>query len=250
MRFLVLQHLEIEPPALIGDCLRKEGHILETVHIHKHDTIPDSLEGYAGLIVMGGPMSANDASVNDVLAYHASPFIEEEVNLLRRAVAQDFPVLGICLGAQLLAKAADAEILPSPERELGWYRLLPTPGGKIDPLFSSLPPEGLDVFQWHGETFLLPHGAELLASCPRVPNQAFRLGSCQYGLQFHAEVNTPIIHKWIDAGKSERSYLGENGIRNILRETPQRLSAMRSFCDVICRNWLALSKKSFAISPQ
>ena len=239
MRFLVLQHLEIEPPALIGDCLRKEGHALETVRIDKHDTIPDNLAGYTGLIVMGGPMSANDNL----------PFIKEEINLLRQAITQDFPVLGLCLGAQLLAKAAGAEILPSPERELGWYRLLSTPDGKTDALFSSLPAEGLDVFQWHGETFLLPRGAKLLASCPKVPNQAFRLGSCQYGLQFHVEVDTPIIHKWIDAGESERAHLGENGIRKILAESPQHLSIMQSFCDVICRNWLALSKKDFFISP-
>jgi len=230
MRFLVLQHLEIEPPALIGDCLRKEGHTLETVHIYKRDTIPDNLTGYTGLIVMGGPMSANDAL----------PFIKEEINLLRQAIAQDFPTLGICLGAQLLAKAAGAEILPSPERELGWYRLLSTPDGKTDALFSSLPANGLRVFQWHGETFSLPVDATLLASCPNVSNQAFRLGSCQYGLQFHVEVDTPIIHKWIDAGESERAHLGENGIRNILFETPQYLSAMQSFCDTLCDNWLKL----------
>jgi len=245
MRFLVLQHLEIEPPALIGDCLRKEGHTLETVHIHKRDTIPDDLTGYTGLIVMGGPMSANDVSANNDL-----PSIKEEINLLRQAIAQDFPVLGICLGAQLLAKAAGAKILPSPERELGWYRLLSTPDGKTDILFSSLPAEGLDVFQWHGETFLLPQGAKLLASCPKVPNQAFRLGSCQYGLQFHVEVDMPIIHKWIDAGENERTHLGKNGIRNILLETPQHLSAMQSFCSVLCRNWLVLSKKgSFTNNP-
>jgi len=233
MRFLVLQHLEIEPPALIGDCLCKEGHTLETIHIHRRDTIPDNLTGYTGLIVMGGPASANDTI----------PFIEKEINLLRSAIAQDFPVLGICLGAQLLAKAAGAKILPSPERELGWYRLLSTPDGKTDALFSSLPAEGLDVFQWHGETFLLPKEAKLLASCPKVPNQAFRLGSCQYGLQFHVEVDMPIIHKWIDAGESERAHLGESGIRNILLETPRHLSAMQSFCSMACRNWLALSKK-------
>jgi len=230
MRFLVLQHLEIEPPALIGDYLHREGHMLEAVHIHRRDAIPDDLAGYTGLIVMGGPMSANDHS----------PFIEEEINLLRQAIAQDFPTLGICLGAQLLAKAAGAEILPSPERELGWYKLLSTPDGKTDALFSSLPANGLRVFQWHGEAFSLPDSATLLASCSKVPNQAFRLGSCQYGLQFHVEVDAPIIHKWVDAGESERAHLGEKGIQNILFETPQYLSAMQSFCDTMCNHWLKL----------
>jgi len=233
MRFLVLQHLEIEPPALIGDCLRKEGHTLETVHIHKRDTIPDDLTGYTGLIVMGGPASANDTT----------PFIEKEVSLLQKAIAQDFPVLGICLGAQLLAKAAGAEILPSPERELGWYRLLSMPDGKTDALFSSLSAEGLDVFQWHGETFSLPDDATPLASCPNVPNQAFRLGSCQYGLQFHVEINAAIVRQWIDAGESERVHLREEGIRSILRGTEQCLPAMQSFCDVMCNNWLKLARQ-------
>ncbi|MDQ6960868.1 MAG: gamma-glutamyl-gamma-aminobutyrate hydrolase family protein [Mariprofundaceae bacterium] len=102
MRFLVLQHLDIEPPALIADCLLEAGHTLETVHIHKRDAIPGALSGYAGLIVMGGPMSANDKHL---------PFIGKEIHLLQQAIAQDFPVLGICLGAQLLAKAAGAKCL-------------------------------------------------------------------------------------------------------------------------------------------
>jgi len=235
MRFLVLQHLDIEPPALIADCLRIAGHTIETMRIDKGESMPDILTDYAGLIVMGGPMSANDAL----------PFIEEEIRLLQQAIAQDFPVLGICLGAQLLAKAAGAKIFPSPERELGWYRLHATEKGKTDPLFSSLPEAGLNVFQWHGESFTLPDSSTLLASCDNVPNQAFRLESCQYGLQFHVEVDETIIRQWIDAGESERAHLGENGIQNILLETSQYLSAMQSFCNVMCRNWLALSKKDF-----
>ena len=231
MHFLVLQHLDIEPPALLGDHLLKEGHMLETVHIDHAETIPDTLTGYAGLIVMGGPMSTNDDS----------PFIKEEIALLQQALAKDFPVLGICLGAQLLARAADAEILPSPQRELGWYPLFPTPDGKTDALFSSLPVDGLKVFQWHGETFSLPDNATHLALCPNVPNQAFRLGSCQYGLQFHVEVDGTIIRQWIDAGESERKHMGENGIKNILHNMPQCLSAMQSFCDTMCGNWLALA---------
>jgi len=233
MRFLVLQHLEVEPPALIADCLHTEGYTLETVHIHKRDAIPDTLKGYAGLIVMGGPMSANDDS----------PFIKEEIALLQQALTKDFPVLGICLGAQLLARAANAEILPSSERELGWYPLFPTPDSESDPLFSSLPVKGLNVFQWHGETFSLPPDATLLASCVHVPNQAFRMGSCQYGLQFHVEVDEAIIRKWIDAGEGERAHLGENGVRDILLKTPEYLSAMQLFCNSMCTQWFKFARR-------
>jgi len=233
MRFLVLQHLDIEPPALLADCLMKAGNIIESVRIDRKEAIPDTLKDYAGLIVMGGPMSAKDNL----------SFIQEEINLLRQAIAQDLPVLGICLGAQLLAKAAGAQIFPSPERELGWYRLLPTPDGESDPLFFTLPAKGLDVFQWHGETFSLPSDAKLLASCPKVPHQAFRLGSCQYGLQFHVEVDEAIIRTWIDAGESEREHLGENGARDILLEIPQHLSSMQLFCNSMCTQWLKLARR-------
>jgi len=231
MRFLVLQHLDIEPPALIADCLRRDGHTLESVRMDKQQNVPDTLAGYAGLIVMGGSMSANDDHL---------PFIKREIQLLQQAIAQDHPVLGLCLGAQLLAKAADAEILPSPERELGWYPLYATMDGKTDALFSSLPDAGLNVFQWHGETFSLPDAATRLASCPHVPNQAFRLGSCQYGLQFHVEVDANIIQQWGEAGESEREYLGEDGIRKMLLETPQYIPGMASFCRALCKNWLTL----------
>ena len=231
MHFMVLQHLDIEPPARIADCLRKQGHTFTTVHIDREEAIAESLTGYAGMIVMGGPMSVNDIS----------PFIKKEMDLLQQAIAQDFPVLGICLGAQMLAKAAGAEILPSPERELGWYPVFPTPDSETDALFSPLPVEGLNVFQWHGETFSLPEHSVSLASCPNVPNQAFRLGSCQYGLQFHIEVDETIIRQWIDAGESERNHLRGNGIRNILAEIPRHMFAMQSFCDTMCIRWLALA---------
>ena len=233
MRFLVLQHLDIEPPAVIADCLLGAGHMLETVHIYQNNTIPDILKGYAGLIIMGGPMSANDGL----------PFIRQEIALSQQAIAQDMPVLGICLGAQLLAKAAGAEIVPSPERELGWYPLRTTPDGETDALFSSLPAAGLDVFQWHGETFSLPRNATLLASCPKVPNQAFRLGIRQYGLQFHVEVDEAIIGKWITAGDSECQHLGMDGITDLRAATPRYLDAMRTFCRRMTRAWLALAGK-------
>jgi len=231
MHFLVLQHLDIEPPALIADCLLEAGHTFEIVHIYKGNPIPNTLEDYAGLIVMGGPMSADNRL----------PFIANEIALLQQAIAQDFPALGICLGAQLLAKAARAEIVPSPKRELGWYPLLATPDGKVDTLFSSLPTEGLSVFQWHGETFSLPREAMLLASCPEVPHQAFRLGTRQYGLQFHVEVDEATIGLWIMAGDGEREFLGIKGVTGLKLATPEHLGTMRAFCRRMIRSWLALA---------
>jgi len=229
MHFLVLQHKNIEPPARLADALSRGGHRIEACHVEQMP-VPESLSGYDGLIVMGGPQSANDEHL---------PYIRDELALLERAIAEDFPVLGICLGAQLLAKAGQALITRSPVWELGWYPVFPTPASAGDPLFSVLPEAGLCIFQWHGETFSLPPGAMLLAHHPNVPNQAFRLGSCQYGLQFHAEVDEQIIERWIGAGDDERRHLGPDGILEI-REYMTRIDPMHAFCEGLMQAWMRL----------
>jgi GMP synthase (glutamine-hydrolysing) len=228
MKFLVLQHLDIEPPARVADVLSQAGHHIETCHVQQMP-VPESLAAYDGLVVMGGPQSAND----DL------PYIRNEIALLRLAIAEDFPVLGICLGAQLLAKAGQAEVTRSPVWELGWYPVFPTPASAGDPLFTPLPEAGLCIFQWHGETFSLPDGAQLIAHHPNVPNQAFRLGTSQYGLQFHAEVDAPVIERWIEAGDGERHHLGPQGVQDI-RRNMARIDPMHGFCDAMVQAWLHL----------
>jgi GMP synthase-like glutamine amidotransferase len=227
---LILQQLSCEPPGLLSDILREEGWEMESVLVSDR-AVPDTPEDYAGIIVMGGPMSANDTHLD---------FIRAELNLLTRAIAADSPVLGICLGAQLLARAAGAGIYPAEERELGWYTLYPTSGAASDPLFEALPKDGLKVFQWHGETFSLPSRATLLARCNHVPHQAFRLGSCQYGLQFHVEVNEAIIRCWVDVCDSERSHLGPRGVEDMLNETSAHLVDAHAFCRRMTRAWAGL----------
>jgi len=226
---LILQQLSIEPAALLAEIVHDEG--WETVPVlAKNEPVPVALDGYAGLIVMGGPMSANDVHLD---------FIAAELKLLKKAIAQDFPVLGICLGSQLLAKAAGATIHAAAEHELGWYPLTPLASAADDPLFSDSA-DGLDVFQWHGETFSLPEEATLLASCESVPHQAFRLGSCQYGLQFHIEVDEAIIRTWIDANDADREHLGDEGVKRMLAETPARIDHAHTFCREMTKAWLGL----------
>ncbi len=231
MRFLIIQHLSIEPPALIGEILCAAGHALHYVHIDEGDALPENTADFSAVVIMGGPQSANDTH----LAY-----IDNELRWLSKALADGMPMLGICLGAQMMAKAAAAEITRSPVRELGWYPVFPTSASRNDPLFADLPSTGLQVFQWHGETFSLPAQASLVATHPDVPQQVFRLKQAQYGLQCHVEVDESIIHTWIAAGDSERDALGESTIAALHNETAQHLDAMRLFCRQMVKNWLAL----------
>lgn len=226
MHFVTFQHLDIEPPALIAEVLLGQGHTLATIHLDQGESLPSSLHGIDGVIIMGGPQSANDAHL---------PYIRQELAWLEKALAEGMPMLGICLGAQLIARAAGAGIGPSPVRELGWYPIYPA---ENDPLFAALPAEGLHVFQWHGETFSLPATATLVATHPDVPHQAFRLGSAQYGLQFHVEVEAPIIENWVEAGASERAHLGRNGIDSLRCQTPEYLPTMQAFCRDMTLAWL------------
>ncbi len=225
---LILQQLACEPAALIAETIQAAGIGVEVV-MAPAAPIPQTLQAHSGVVVMGGPMSANDER----------EFIQRQLALLAWCIEHDAPVLGTCLGAQLLAKAGGAEIIRSPVRELGWYPLHPTQAAAADPLFSELG-EGLHVFQWHGETFTLPGGAVLLASCPQVENQAFRIGSRLYGLQFHTEVDEDLIREWIQVGHDERRHLGDEGIGELWRQTPQYLPAARDFCRRMVRAWLRL----------
>jgi GMP synthase-like glutamine amidotransferase len=137
------------------------------------------------MVVMGGPMSVND----DL------PFLRRELALIAEAVNFEIPVLGVCLGAQLIAKAMGAKVYRNNIREIGWAPVTFTEAARRDLLFEGLSaPE--TVFHWHGDTFELPWNAELLASSPACRNQAFRAGSRIYGLQFHLEVTPEMIAQW------------------------------------------------------
>jgi len=231
MDFLILQHVKIEPPNLIGEVLRDAGHSLHTLHLNCGDTLPADTRDFSGVVIMGGPQSANDTHLD---------YIRDELAWIGERIREGMPMLGVCLGAQMMARAAGGSVSTSPEREVGWYPLYPTGDAVSDPLFSALPARGLTMLQWHGETFALPESATLLVTHNKVPGQAFRLGRAQYGMQFHCEVDAPLIEQWLAAGDSERAWLGETGIERLHEQTPQFLDPMRGFCRQITRNWLKL----------
>jgi GMP synthase (glutamine-hydrolysing) len=137
------------------------------------------------LVVMGGPMSVNDPL----------PWLRQEERYLVRAISSGVPVLGVCLGAQLLAKCLGARVYPMGHKEIGWHPVRFTEAGLTDPLLQGLASEET-LFHWHGETFELPADCQRLAGSDLCANQGFRSGSSLYGLQFHPEVTPQIIESW------------------------------------------------------
>ena len=185
---LVLQHVPHEGPGSLNSLLQTAGFRIHTLKFWPEAETEPAPENYQGLIVLGGPMGVYEADKYRHLA--------GEKMLIERAVKDNLPVLGICLGAQLIANALGARVYPSGIKEIGWYDLAPTADGKNDPLFHHLSANE-KVFQWHGDTFDLPNGAVHLASSPLCANQAFRYGRNVYALQFHLEVDAKMIDAWL-----------------------------------------------------
>ncbi len=187
----ILVHDATEPPGLLEERLTARGIATRVHRLDLVGTLPPDLDA-GPIIIMGGPMSANDQD--------AYPWLAEEEALVRDAVAGGRPVLGICLGAQVIARALGARVYPS-VREIGWRTLGGIPG---NPLF----PPSFFAFELHGETFDLPPGARLLATGVDVPHQAFAAGSA-LGLQFHLEATPAIIEGWTaDLPEDERTRCG------------------------------------------
>ena len=180
---LVIQHAPWEGPGRIGHALAARGIAMHTRTLISQPAVsmPD-LDRYAGVVVLGGPARATDTVAHPALAI--------ERDLLRSAVDRDMPVLGICLGHQLLSLALGGELEPDAADEVGMGPLTLEGDGLVGAA------GGLDVLHWHRDNASLPPGAELLASTPGCPNQAFRLGSA-LGLQFHLEVDAAMLERWL-----------------------------------------------------
>ncbi|WP_330279575.1 methyltransferase domain-containing protein [Streptomyces sp. NBC_00056] len=180
MGVLVVQHVRAEGPHAIGEALVAAGLRLRVCRVWAGDPLPESLAGVEALVVMGGPMAAHSDA--------GFPTRHAELDLLREALAAEVPVLGVGLGARLLAVAAGGAARTGSGPQVGWAEVRTGPAADRDPLFAGAP-ERLRVPHRHGDTMELPHGAALLASCERCPVQAFRVGASAWGLQFHLEMD-------------------------------------------------------------
>ena len=185
MDVLIVMHVEKEGPGLFGRFLAQGGARTRTARLHLGDPLPDP-GAQDAVIVLGGPMNVYEEAEH--------PFLAAETAFLREAAERDVPLLGVCLGAQLIAKAAGAPVTRNGKEEVGWGAVTLTGEGAVDRLFRLLPPE-LPVFQWHGDTFAIPAGGALLATGLDCRNQAFRLRR-SWGLQFHLEADREMIADW------------------------------------------------------
>jgi GMP synthase (glutamine-hydrolysing) len=187
-KVLVFQHVSAEPLGTLDPMLRRRGHRIRYINFHRHPESSPDVSRYDALIILGGPQHPDEG--------HIYPHLNVEMRCIEDALKREIPVLGICLGAQLMAYALGGGVRAMREWEIGWYDLLPSEHAAADPLFCTLK-EPHPVFQWHGYTFDLPDGATHLAKSESCKNQAFRYGQHAYGFQFHLELDERLINRWL-----------------------------------------------------
>jgi len=238
LRILVVQNSRTAPIGLLGDYLTEFGADLVTVTPPEDDPLPADASGFYGAVVLGGPQSAGDDET--------SPYIPRLLDLMRSFAEADRPILGICLGAQLLARAHGERVYKHSLMERGFKPVASTPAGADDPVMGPLGPVR-HIMQWHYDTFDLPKDAVLLATGPDCANQAFRLGDSQYGLQFHPEVNPDIVRDWVSraegATQDEIDAIG----REIDAQIDRHLHEAAAFARDLARNWLELVRRKNSI---
>jgi len=227
---LIFQNAEGEGPGILADCLDRRPWDKKISDLYLGESIPEDWKNYSLLMVMGGPMNVYEEDTY--------PYLKEETAIIKEAINMGLPVLGFCLGAQLMAKACGAKVVKGDKKEIGWYRVQLAEHGIKDPLLKSFPKD-FTVFQWHGDTFNLPHKAVRLARSVDCANQAMQIGHFSYGFQFHFEVTKEMIGEWLINGREEIEELGKAGLaEKILADTDRFISSVHSLCRNFFENYL------------
>jgi GMP synthase (glutamine-hydrolysing) len=234
MRVLVLQHISCEHPGVFSEVMRERGIEQVAVELDEGEALPDWRE-FDAVVAMGGPMGAGDDADH--------PWLGPEKQLVRDAVEDGRPFLGVCLGVQLLAAALGARVYAAERPEVGLLPVELTAEGRADPLFAGLD-DRLVSLQWHGDTFDLPSASTRLARSPQVPNQAFRAGERAYGVQFHLEVTGDMAREWSAVPAYQRSLaetLGEEEGAAFIADVEHRADELHPPARRLFSNWLDLA---------
>jgi GMP synthase (glutamine-hydrolysing) len=224
-KVLSIQNVACETLGTLEGMFRKDGLAVENISAQE-DGVPARSSGYSAIVVLGGPMAV----------YDNLPYLQKEQDLIRDAIKNDVPVLGVCLGSQLIAQAAGGRVFKGRKKEIGWHDVLLSPQGKAS-LFSGISEKKMRVFQWHGDTYELPRDATVLAYTDLYP-QAFKVGSA-IGVQFHLEVDERLIRTWMKEYDAEVRAEKIDAKRSILPAAGD-LSELEKKCQVVYRNFTAM----------
>jgi GMP synthase-like glutamine amidotransferase len=194
VRIHALQHAAIEDLGAIEEWGRERGHQISYTHLYRNEACPE-VDAFDWLVVLGGPMSVHEEE--------RYPWLREEKTLIRRAVEVGKTLLGICLGAQLLAEVLGSPVTRNRYEEIGWFPVTLTEDGERSPLFGGFPKTFM-ALHWHGDTFELPEGCQRVAESEGCANQAFVYGDRLVGLQFHLEATRQTLQKWFGAPEAEQ----------------------------------------------
>jgi GMP synthase-like glutamine amidotransferase len=221
-----------EGPGYFATFLTERGIPWTLFKLDAGERVPDDLSQYGGFAFMGGPMSVND----DL------PWIAPILELIRKAVKNDQPCIGHCLGGQLISKALGGVVEPNPQKEIGWCEARIENNAAAQEWLGKLP--GFTTFQWHGETFTIPPGATRILTSPHCANQAYVLGK-HLGMQCHVEMTPELIETWCNDGADEIAEQMTRGthdavqsVQEIRRETPAKLPGLNSVAAQLYTKWI------------
>jgi GMP synthase (glutamine-hydrolysing) len=226
-KILSVQNIRCETLGLLEQMFVHDGYHVEKVNT-PNDPVPTSPLGYDAIVILGGPMSV----------YDNLPYLQKEQELIRNAMKNDTPVLGICLGSQLIAQAAGGRVYKGKKKEIGWYNVYLTPASSND-IFRGFTDKTIRIFQWHGDTYDLPANAKILAYSDLYP-QAFRIGSA-VGIQFHFEVDEPLIQTWMKEYSAE--LIAEKIKPESMLPAPCELEELAARCRHIYNNFSKVLQK-------
>ena len=226
----IFRHVAHEGPGRLGEFLAARQIPWQLIAIDRGEVAPGSPTGFSGLVFMGGPMSVND----DL------PWIAPSLELIRKAVAAGIPVLGHCLGGQLMAMALGGAITRNPVKEIGWGKARTTPAPEAAGWFGAT--TEFPAFHWHGETFSIPDGAVRILETAHCANQAFTLDGRHLALQCHVEMTEAMIAEWCAAGAAEIAASDSPAVQTaeeMLRRTPDNLPAMSAVAEKLYSRWVS-----------